>query len=222
MHLLRSASIPDLNSRLREADARRVLEKVNGIWRQAALQFYPETILVEEAGGQPLYRALGPNRTEGHLRLVRPRASRSDQMFHLYYLGRMRPNGITLDGSYETIFVKDGASLMEVPGGIDEPLPRVSAHEIGHGLGLEHREDLVNLMASGTTGTGLNDAEVRQARAAAAQLPWCLTPGGALSLADRLAEEKPSAAAAIYATLARLPEGEISSAARNRLAALPR
>jgi predicted Zn-dependent protease len=54
--------------------------------------------------------------------------------------------------------------LREVPGGLDEPLPRVTSHEIGHALGLEHRQDTTNLMQSGTTGFSLNEAEIATAR----------------------------------------------------------
>jgi predicted Zn-dependent protease len=67
----------------------------------------------------------------------------------------------------EPIVVKDAASLKEVPGGLDEPLPRVTSHEIGHALGLRHRQDTTNLMASGTTGFSLNEKEIAAARAQA-------------------------------------------------------
>ncbi|HLY09968.1 MAG TPA: Matrixin, partial [Planctomycetota bacterium] len=78
------------------------------------------------------------------------------------------------------IFVKDTASLRPVKGGVDEPLPRVSSHEIGHAMGLVHRQDTINLMASGTTGWSINDAEVDAVRTWAAQQDWVLTPAGAL------------------------------------------
>jgi hypothetical protein len=59
------------------------------------------------------------------------------------------------------------AKLAEVPGGIDEPIPRVTAHEIGHAFLLQHRQDVINLMASKKSGYALNEAEIAQARAAA-------------------------------------------------------
>ena len=67
------------------------------------------------------------------------------------------------------------ASLRKVEGGIDEPLPRVSAHELGHGLSLPHRQDTTNLLASGTTGTLLNQDEVQKTRHRAVQITGTMT-----------------------------------------------
>ena len=124
------------------------------------------------------------------------------------------------EGRYlAAIFVKETARLNKVPGGIDEDLPRVSAHEIGHALSLPHRQDTVNLMASGTTGTGLNDSEIGKAREAAQAFSWCLKPAEALALADRLTLDKQaSQAAAIYRVLGALPEGDLARMAREKLA----
>lgn len=217
VHLLRSRTIPELNCRLQESDVQRILGKINGIWKQAGIQFYAESILEEEPSSQELYQNLGANRTEGHLRLIRPRASLSDTNFHLYYIGQMRPNGICLNRSYQLLFVKDTAALNKVEGGIDEPLPRVSAHEIGHALALDHRQDTFNLMASGTTGTSLNGEEIATSRAAAQKLTWCLKPADALALAEKLPAEKATAAKALYTTLSGLPAGDVARTARERL-----
>src|SRR4029079_3336838 len=106
----------------------------------------------------------------------------------------------------QLLFVKETARLNRVAGGIDEDLPRVSAHEMGHALGLDHRQDTFKLMASGTPGTILNAAEIATARATADGFAFCLRPDAALTRADRLAAERHDPqAAALYSVLAALP-----------------
>ncbi|HEU4754784.1 MAG TPA: Matrixin, partial [Armatimonadota bacterium] len=176
-----------------------------------------ESVRTEQAAAADLYRGLAGNRTEGHLLLVRPRESRSPDVFHAYYVHAIRPNGVTLNGSHELIFVKETAELFQVPGGIDEPLPRVTAHEIGHALALEHRQDRVNLMASGTTGTSLNEAEIQLARRTARGFSWHLDPAQALERARKEPEPDRGTAAALYRVLAALPDGAISREARKHV-----
>ena len=106
----------------------------------------------------------------------------------------------------ETIVVKDTASLRKVEGGIDEPIPRVTSHELGHAFSLGHRQDNFNLMASGTTGTTLNAAEISQARESAVQREWILSAKIWQEKAATLVREgKPAEAGAIYEKLAALP-----------------
>jgi hypothetical protein len=121
----------------------------------------------EEGGEQlldsRLYKALIPPRT------------REYPGFRVYYIHQFDVNGIYY-GNRESM-VKETARLRKVPGGIDEPLPRVTSHELGHGLSLSHRQDNTNLMASGTTGTTLNEAEIAQARTAAKKLTATIAYG---------------------------------------------
>jgi hypothetical protein len=88
--------------------------------------------------------------------------SREFDGLHVYYLHAFPVNGVYMGSDFA--IVQETARLREVEGGIDEPLPRVTAHELGHALGLEHRQDRTNLLASGTNGTRLNAAEVATAR----------------------------------------------------------
>ena len=105
-----------------------------------------------------------------------PKASLGTAMLNVCYVKEVKPNGFFHAG---LIVVKDTASLRAVEGGIDEPLPRVTSHEIGHALSLPHRQDRTNLMASGTTGFSLNDAEVKAAREIAAKFQKPASAGAA-------------------------------------------
>ena len=113
-----------------------------------------------------------------------------------------------MNGIYfpEGIFVKDTASLRPVTGGLDEPIPRVTSHELGHALSLPHRQDTTNLMASGTTGRWLNHDEVQQARAVAlksnafSSAPDLMTKAGTLSRDNSRKE-----ATVLYSILATIP-----------------
>src|SRR2546421_9114516 len=94
------------------------------------------------------------------------------------------------------IFLQEIAALRPVPGGTDEPLPRVTSHELGHGLGLPHRQDRTNLMASGTTGTSLNEEEIQTARHKAESLPWIESAEAFLKKAELLGKDGHKDAAA--------------------------
>ena len=162
VHLMQSATQPAMHTTLLEADIRRIFGKVNAVWAQAGIQFEVESI------GPTLALEARPE-AAGQSEFVRvkamiPKERLSATALDVCYVKEVRPNGFYYG---EPIVVKETASLRTVEGGLDEPLPRVTAHEIGHALGLGHRQETTNLMASGTTGFSLNEAEIATARAKA-------------------------------------------------------
>src|SRR5207245_7080916 len=73
-------------------------------------------------------------------------------------------------------------------------------------LGLSHRQSTTNLMASGTTGTWLNDEEIKRVRIAARKLDWIEPAPELLKRADLLFRgKKMQEAAILYSGLATLP-----------------
>jgi hypothetical protein len=171
VHVLTSDDLPAADCKLKDDDLARILGKVNRIWQNAGVHFGLEAIVREpaarveevrppvEGGATPLSR----------FRRLIPEKSRGAEGVDVYYIHRFPVNGVYFGD--RTALVQETAALRPVPGGSDEPIPRVTAHELGHALGLAHRQDRTNLLASGTTGTSLNGAEVQQARAHARRLP---------------------------------------------------
>jgi hypothetical protein len=201
VHLLRSSRDDALQCRLEEKDVRRIFAKVNRIWNKAGLAALLESVVSEEA--------VHPEGFEGQtaaldaFKATRPEKSREAGNVHVYYVHELPTNGVFM-GS-DAIFVKDTAALRAVKGGVDEPLPRVTSHELGHAMGLAHRQDVINLMASGTTGWSINDREIDGVRAWALRQSWVLTPQAAF---DRKC----------YELLAALPgESELKEKAKSLL-----
>jgi hypothetical protein len=216
IHLLTARDDEALRTTLTDADIHRIVGKVNVIWAQAGLHFFVESILREE----PAPLAAQPENahaTDGALLARIPAATHDPLVLNVYYIKQFSVNGICFP---KAIFVKDTASLRPVEGGIDEPIPRVTSHELGHSLGLAHRQDLTNLMASGTTGTVLNDAEIQRAREGAARINGFIRAVELLSRADALAAAgKPEEARALYLHLSTVPvEEDMMKRVRERAA----
>lgn len=162
VHLVQSEAMPGMHTTLIEAEIRRIFVKVNLVWAQAGIQFAIESIGPTQAIAPNLEAQIKPEFAQ--VKAMFPKERLSQTVLDICYVKKVGPNGYFYE---ELIVVKDTASLKEVPGGLDEPLPRVTSHEIGHALGLQHRQDTTNLMASGTTGFSLNEAEIAIARAKA-------------------------------------------------------
>ncbi len=203
VHLLMANDSPAIATTLVEKDITRILAKMNRIWAPAGLHFYLESLVREDAVRPELHSRGSTTAERFRLLELRPLESRATNLFHIYYLKEMSANGLHFP---EAMFVKDTASLRAVPGGIDEPIPRVSSHELGHAFDLPHRQDTTNLMASGTTGTWLNETEIRAARVSARTRDWIEPAPELLKRANALfrANQK-TEAAVLYARLATIP-----------------
>lgn len=173
VHLLQCKASDALHCRLKEDDIRRVFGKANRIWNKAGLALSLESIVSEDAVHSDDF---DESKLE-EFRATRPPKGIAAGMIHVYYTHRLPTNGVFM--GRDAIFVKDSAALREVGGGTDEPLPRVTSHEIGHAMGLPHRQATINLMASGTTGWSVNDGEIDIVRAWASRQDWVLTPPSA-------------------------------------------
>lgn len=174
VHLLRSKGAEALDTRLNQDDVARLFSKANRIWNRAGIALDLESVVDEAAAEE----GFDPERGAEAWKAARPAGTRAPGMLHVYYVRRLPMNGVYMGA--DAIVVKDTAALRPVRGGVDEPIPRVTSHEIGHALGLGHRQDAINLMASGTTGWSLNDDEIGRARAWAAGRDWILRPEAAL------------------------------------------
>jgi len=159
VHLMQSKTTPAMHTTMTEADVRRIFGKVNMVWSQAGVHFEIESLVHTEAA--VLSEEMEKKDEFVRVHTMVPKASLGAGMLNVCYVKEVKPNGFLHAG---LIVVKDTASLRSVEGGFDEPLPRVTSHEIGHALSLPHRQDRTNLMASGTTGFSLNEAEIKAAR----------------------------------------------------------
>ncbi len=165
IHILSATDLPEIDCHLGDADVHRILGKANRIWNVAGIHWGLESIVREPAARQECFREKLKEDTPPDLfsyRMLLPEMSRNHDGLHVYYLHKFAVNGVWLGGDFA--LVQETAKLKAVEGGIDEPIPRVTSHELGHALGLPHRQNRTNLLASGTTGTKLNSTEVKTAR----------------------------------------------------------
>jgi len=91
VHLLSAKNLPTIQTTLAEKDIARILGKLNGVWAQAGLHFYLESLVREEAIGQETFAQRATQGVGSGLLELRPDASKATRMFHLYYIKDM-PN----------------------------------------------------------------------------------------------------------------------------------
>ena len=223
VHVLTADDLPEVDCRLTDADVARILAKVNRIWHVAGIHFGLESLVREPAAEQERFRAARAL-VEGQVplglyRVLLPEASRRFDGLHVYYIHRCAVNGVYVGGGAAVI--QETAQLRPVAGGIDEPLPRVTAHELAHALGLPHRQDRTNLLASGTTGTALNRDEVERARDGARSIRGARPVADLRRQAEALSAQGDTAAARrLWTWLAEVP-GDGAAAASRQLERLP-
>jgi hypothetical protein len=223
VHVLTSEDIPEIDCKLSDADIERILGKMNGIWHNAGVHFGLESLVREPAARQAEFKEVRQANgaappPDSQFRMLLPATSRRFDGLHVYYIHKFRANGIFMGDDFA--LVQELAKLTPVKGGIDEPIPRVTAHELGHALGLAHRQDETNLLASGKTGTLLNSREVARAREKAKERRGCETVVEIRARAEKATKDGDRAQAMrLWTWLAEIP-GEGASIAKKQRDAL--
>lgn len=178
IHLLHFDSATGLATTISESEARRIIAEVNQIWRPAGISIVVTTIRNDEAIPNAVaigwlttsHDDEGPDAVLANLSLIRPAIAGEPGSLHIYLIGSLPCNGITMlrrddpRGRPDAVFVQDQPHLREVPGGDREPRARVLAHEIGHTLGLFHAPEPGQLMFGGSSGVRLTESEIATAR----------------------------------------------------------
>jgi len=165
VHLLQSEQHSKLNSNTTKAAVENIFLHVNQIWSQAGVRFVVGEIEPLKAIQVPAQR--WPQRDRNWVKSAIPMDKLTAQAIHVCFIHDMGPNGFYYG---QPAVVRDVVKLRNVSGGTDQHVARVLAHELGHALNLQHREQHTNLMASATTGFSLNEMEIKEARRLA--LSW--------------------------------------------------
>ncbi|WP_395731198.1 hypothetical protein [Prosthecobacter sp.] len=165
VHLMQSNMNQRLQTTLTEMEARAIFEEVNDIWSQAGIRFELEAVDSLQA------LDLAPKKwfikDRNWVKSAIPTNQFSPTAIDVCFVKDMGPNGFFYG---EPVVVCETPEFHKVSGGADNPVARVTAHELGHVLFLQHRQERTNLMASGKNGVSLNPQEIKDARKRALEI----------------------------------------------------
>jgi len=164
-HLMQSVLHPRLQTSLNEATVHSLFKEVNAIWAPAGIRFQLEAIDAVKALDIVPKRCF--ERDRNWVKSAIPTQHFSPTAIDVCIVRDMGPNGFFYG---EPVVVCEAPEFTKVRGGADNPVARVIAHELGHVLFLQHRQEHTNLMASGRNGVSLNAQEMRDARQRALQI----------------------------------------------------
>ena len=219
VHLIQSKSIPQLGTNLRSEDVILLMEKVNEIYSQAGVHFYLESIWQEPAGSQSFLSGFKTGIPLNMYMFLRPEQSLDQNLVHLYYVHELPVNGLTILKGDGGVFISDSARLVDVKGGTDDTLSRVTAHELGHVLGMSHTVFSSNLMNEGTSGFQIDEVQVEIVRDYIQYLRSYITTGNFLADANsKFAEGQKAKMKPYFEILMSIPgESPIKYAAEKKL-----
>lgn len=154
-----------MQTSLKENEIHAIFNEVNIIWAQAGIHFDIVAIHPLQALDRPPKKWF--ERDRNWVKAAIPTEQFNATAIDVCFVREMGPNGFFYG---EPVVVCEKPEFTKVSGGADNPVARVTAHELGHVLFLQHRQDHTNLMASGRNGISLNNQEIKDARARAMQI----------------------------------------------------
>ena len=164
-HLMQSVLQPRHQTSLNAAAVSSLFNEVNAIWAPAGIRFQLEAVDAVQALDIVPKRWF--ERDRNWVKSAIPTQHFSPTAIDVCFVREMGPNGFFYG---EPVVVCEAPEFTKVRGGANDPVARVIAHELGHVLFLQHRQDHTNLMASGRDGVFLNAEEIRDARQRALQI----------------------------------------------------